>query len=59
LVKAGRPTCTAEEFTSYVWADTPEHPKEQPVKDGDDGMDAGRYMVAKRDLGGRPNIRFM
>jgi PBSX family phage terminase large subunit len=58
LVKAGKPTCTAEEFASYVWADTPEKPKEQPVKEGDDGMDCVRYMVAKKDLGGRPNVRW-
>lgn len=59
LVKAGRPSCTAEEFASYVWADTPDKPKEQPVKDMDDGVDCVRYMVAKKDLGGRPNVRWM
>lgn len=59
LVKAGKPACTAEEFASYVWDDTPEKPQEQPHKDQDDGMDGVRYMVAKRDLGGEPNIRWM
>jgi phage terminase large subunit len=32
-------------------------PKEQPVKENDHGCDAMRYMVAERDLGGRPRIR--
>ena len=60
LADAGKPTCTEEEIPGYVWADTPSgQPKEQPVKDNDDGCDAMRYMVAKRDLGGRPNVRFM
>ena len=33
--------------------------KEEPVKEMDDGMDATRYMVAKVDLGSRPNVRWM
>ena len=41
LVDAGRPTCTVEEFPSYIW-DTK---KEQPVKENDDGCDATRYAV--------------
>lgn len=49
------PTCSGDEFSSYVWADTA---KEQPVKAYDDGMDAMRYIVAQRDLEGRPRIRF-
>ena len=33
--------------------------KEEPVKEMDDGMDAMRYMVAERDLGGRPSVRVL
>jgi phage terminase large subunit len=33
--------------------------KEEPVKQDDHGMDALRYMVAQRDLGGRPNVRWL
>jgi hypothetical protein len=32
-------------------------PKEQPLKENDHGCDAKRYVVAERDLGGRPRIR--
>lgn len=54
------PTCTAEEITGYVWAVKPGGlMKEEPVKENDHGMDALRYMVAERDLGARPRVRFM
>lgn len=61
LADAGRPTCTAEEFTSYVWAPGPDGKpaKEIPEKKDDHGMDGGRYMVAERDLGARPRMRWM
>ncbi len=57
LVDAHKPTCTAEEVPGYVWAD--HKTKEGPVKENDDGCDAMRYMVAQRDLGGRPRVRWM
>jgi phage terminase large subunit len=57
LVEAHKPTCTAEEIPGYVWAD--HKTKEGPVKENDDGCDALRYMVAQRDLGGRPRVRFL
>lgn len=59
LADAGRPTSTAEEFTSYVWAPpiNGRAPKEEPLKDNDHGMDATRYIVAQRDLGGMPGFR--
>lgn len=46
LREAGRPTCTAEEITGYVW-DRREGkpPKEEPVKQDDHGVDALRYLV--------------
>jgi len=55
LSQAGKPTCTAEEMNSYVWAVKPGGAgdlKEQPVKEADHGMDAMRYMVALVDLVG-------
>lgn len=59
---AKRPTCTAEEIGGYVWAVKPGAAgglKEEPVKEADDGMDAMRYMVAERDLGARPGLRWL
>jgi len=52
-----KPTSTAEEIPGYVWAD--HKSKDAPVKEDDDGCDAMRYMVAERDLGGRPRVRWM
>jgi PBSX family phage terminase large subunit len=57
LDEAHKPTCTAEEVPGYVWADY--RTKEGPVKENDHGCDALRYMVAQRDLGGRPRVRFL
>lgn len=58
LVDAMRPTCTVEEFPSYVWAVKPNgRRKEEPVKEGDDGMDCCRYLVGFHDLKGTPRYR--
>lgn len=58
LEDAKKPACTAEEIVGYVWAVKPGGElKEQPLKENDHGMDAGRYMIAELDLGGRPRIR--
>lgn len=66
LEDAKKPTCTAEEVVGYVWdrgtakAQAEEKPpKEVPVKENDHGMDAMRYMVAERDLGGTPRMRWL
>ncbi|MGW3428891.1 phage terminase large subunit [Streptomyces melanosporofaciens] len=60
LDDAKRPTSTEQEITGYVWDQTPgKPPKETPVKENDHGMDAMRYMVAERDLGGRPRMRWL
>ncbi|MDH6116897.1 PBSX family phage terminase large subunit [Kitasatospora sp. GAS204A] len=60
LVEAKRPTCTVEEITGYIWDAQPgKQPKEAPVKADDHGMDTMRYMVAERDLGGRPSMRWL
>jgi phage terminase large subunit len=60
LVKAKKPTCTADEVPGYVWAKPAETnarnaPKEQPVKKDDHGCDAARYAVAYVDDVGRSN----
>jgi phage terminase large subunit len=46
-----------QEFPSYVWADR--KAKEQPVKDGDDGMDTSRYAVAYVDKLGQKQKRIV
>jgi phage terminase large subunit len=55
------PTRTVEEITSYVWAVKPGTGgaglKEEPLKKDDHAMDALRYMIAERDLRGRPQFR--
>lgn len=54
LVDIAHPTCTEEEFPSYVWAEPKDGPvrkaDEAPVKEYDHGMDATRYLVAHFDL---------
>lgn len=60
LADAKRPTCTADEFVGYVWDQgAGKKIKEQPLKEDDHGMDALRYMVAQRDLVGRPGMRWL
>jgi phage terminase large subunit len=61
LIDALLPTSTAAEIPGYSW-EPPRlgrGPKEAPRKENDHGCDALRYMVAQRDLGGRPRVRFM
>lgn len=55
LKRRGLPTCTMEELGSYVWNPS----KDQPVKENDHGMDAMRYLVVHKDLGGDFNIRWI
>ena len=47
LLDRGKPTCTAEEFDTYVYG-----PDRSPVKVDDDGLDKSRYVVAQIDLVG-------
>ncbi|MFE1205652.1 phage terminase large subunit [Streptomyces sp. NPDC058762] len=59
---AAAPIGLAEEVLGYVWAVKPGNAgglKEEPVKLNDHSMDAARYMVAARDLGGRPRVRWL
>lgn len=51
LAEAGQPTCTEDEFPSYVWNTSANRRKgEEPLKEHDHGMDTTRYMVAHLDL---------
>jgi phage terminase large subunit len=60
LDEAKKPCSTEEEVTGYVWAVKPGGTSpEVPLKVNDHGMDAGRYMVAELDLGGRPRMRWV
>ena len=59
---AALPIGLAEEVAGYVWAVKPGNSgglKEEPVKANDHSMDAGRYMVAARDLNGRTRVRWL
>jgi phage terminase large subunit len=59
---ASLPIGLAEEVSGYVWAVKPGNAgglKEEPVKANDHSMDAARYMVAAKDLGGRPRVRWL
>lgn len=58
LVEAKKPTCFEDEIAEYVWPqDVKPDKREVPVKENDHAMDSARYMVAERDLGGRPRVR--
>lgn len=57
LVAAKKPLCTQDEILEYVWDDGAK--KEQPRKENDHGCDAGRYLVAERDLRSQPSVRFI
>jgi len=58
-MEAKQPACTLEEVPGYIWdLGAGKGKREQPVKELDDGMDATRYVVAHRDLGGTYRVRF-
>ncbi|WP_225811326.1 phage terminase large subunit [Streptomyces spinosus] len=62
LEEASLPIGTVDEITGYVWAVKPGNAgglKEEPVKKDDHAMDAMRYMVAAKDIGGRPRVRWL
>lgn len=53
LADRKKPTCTVDEFDSYVWDTSANRRKgEHPMKVDDHGMDALRYLVATIDLQG-------
>jgi len=55
LREANQPTCTADEVVGYIW----DAAKDMPVKSGDHGMDAKRYMVADKDMGVKTRLRYL
>jgi phage terminase large subunit len=58
LGEQGKPGCTEDEFASYVWNLAASRRKgEEPVKADDHGLDATRYLVAHRDMGGGGELR--
>lgn len=65
LADAHKPKCAQDEILEYVWdtrrqagaADTTV--REAPLKSNDHGMDAMRYIVAARDMVGRPRFRWL
>ncbi len=62
LDDASLPMSVTDEVGGYVWAVKPGNAgglKEEPVKKDDHAMDALRYMVAERDLGSRPSVRWL
>ncbi len=60
LADAKRPCSTEEEITGYIWdTGAGKNAKEQPLKVNDHGCDAARYLVADKDLGSRPRLRFL
>lgn len=60
LDEAKKPCSTEEEITGYVWAVKPGSTSpEVPLKENDHGCDAARYLVAERDLRGRPRLSFV
>ncbi len=60
LDESKRPVCTVDEITGYIWDQTVgDRLKEAPRKQDDHGMDAMRYVVADRDLGGLNRMRVL
>jgi phage terminase large subunit len=60
LADAKKPTCTIEEIVGYIWdTGAGKAPKETPKKEDDHGCDAKRYIVAEKDLRGRPIVRWL
>lgn len=52
LIEVGKPSCTAEEFPTYVWDERQGVKRgEQPLKENDHGMDGTRYQVMYHDSG--------
>lgn len=50
------PTCTAEEWSGYIWATKA---KEEPVKEHDHGLDQTRYIVAHVDFNTAGTVRWL
>lgn len=52
------PTCTVEEYGSYVWKvdNSSGRRKDEPVKENDDGVDTDRYMIMYKDYKGSARV---
>jgi phage terminase large subunit len=60
LREALMPTCTAEEYPSYVWKVSIDgRRQDEPVKKDDHGMDTDRYMTMFKDFKGRARVSFI
>lgn len=54
------PTCTEEEYASYVWKVSPDgRTKSEPVKLDDDGLDCDRYMTMFKDFKGKARMSIL
>jgi phage terminase large subunit len=57
LVDALQPTCTLDEYGSYVWKVSADgRTQDEPVKKDDDGVDCDRYMTSFLDLKGKARV---
>jgi phage terminase large subunit len=61
LDDAKKPCSTLEEIPGYIWETGPDGKplKDKPRKLDDHGCDCIRYIVAEKDLAGRPRVRWM
>jgi len=61
LARAGLPLGFSQEVEGYVWKPGPDGKPtpDEPLKQNDHGMDAGRYVVAELDLHGQSRVRFL
>lgn len=54
------PTCTKDEYASYVWKVTADgRTQDEPVKRDDDGIDCDRYMTMFKDYKGMPRVTLL
>lgn len=57
LAQALRPVCTADEYSSYSWKVDKEGRKlDEPIKNGDDGVDCDRYLTMHLDYRGKARV---
>lgn len=57
LIDNRKPYCTQQELLEYTWDNG--KTREAPRKENDHGLDALRYVVAYRDIIGRPRVRVL
>lgn len=57
LVHSLLPTCTADEYASYVWkVSTDGRKQDEPIKRDDHGLDCDRYLTAFLDYKGKARV---